>query len=404
MFDKALRLRHLIQMKAQGDISADEQKELDDFIDRSQGNADLVSLLTADDGLELARALEIERKKAWMLIEPRFPAAFEIRHYKPRSYRINYLRYAAAAAILFLVIGSIYYFLRPSHSISEQKMVATNQRQPDAPPGGRRAVLTLADQSTILLDSSAAGTIAQQGNISIRKSENGTIQYIGSGKKLNTGLNTLETPNGGDYVLLLEDGTRCIINAGSKLRYPAAFTATERKVFLSGEAYFEVAKNSAKPFLVETDNGTTIRVTGTKFNINAYDNEPVERTSLLEGSVIVTSKTAERKLVPGDEATFNKKGYKLTVSQTNVNASVYWTKGYFYFSKAPLKEVMRQIARWYDVQVDFVDNVGDDRRIQGGLSRNIPLSEVLTLLKKYEPNIEYAMQNNKVLKIYRSKR
>lgn len=190
------------------------------------------------------------------------------------------------------------------------------------------------------------------------------------------------------------------MNAGSRLRYPAAFTGKERKVFLSGEAYFEVAKNARKPFLVETENGTVIRVTGTKFNINAYGNEPFERTSLIEGAVIVTTKTNERKLLPGDQATVSKSGNKLTVGQADVNASIYWTKDYFYFSRATMREVMRQLARWYDLDVEFVGNVGDDAQIQGGFSRKIALSKVLEILKKYEPNLEYAMEKEKVLRIY----
>jgi len=174
-------------------------------------------------------------------------------------------------------------------------------------------------------------------------------------------------------------------------------------VHLSGEAYFEVAANKGQPFLVETDNGTVIRVTGTKFNVNAYGDEPVEQTSLLEGSVTINFLSFQQKLIPGRQATVHKADAALRVAEANVGAAVRWTQGMFSFNRASLQEVLRQISRWYDIEVVYGPGAGNALQMQGSFSRNIPLREVLDILQRYDDSIEYTLTGKKLF-VQKSKR
>jgi transmembrane sensor len=252
----------------------------------------------------------------------------------------------------------------------------------DIRPGGNRAILTLADGSTIVLDSARNGILAKQDNADIHKTKNGAIYYQAGGAKDNTQhqlTNTITTPRGGQYQLTLPDGTNVWLNASSSLTFPVAFTQTERKVQLEGEAYFEVAKDKTKPFLVITRN-SEVKVLGTHFNIMTYPDEASTKTTLLEGSVNIRNNISSITLKPGQQAELSDKAGHIKISQANTEEAVAWRSGYFMFNNEDIKSVMRKISRWYDVDVIYAcDTSGKD--FGGTVSRFKNVSDVLRMLE-----------------------
>lgn len=303
----------------------------------------------------------------------------------PRLFSIP--RVAVAAAILILIVGGHYfYFLRGRQPDSRTGVVAsgdsTHQRHnaPDIPPGMDGAVLTLADGKRIILDSVKNGDLSIQGNTRIVK-QGGRLAYLPS-RAAGQGVlyNTMTIPRGRQYQLILPDGSHVWLNAASSIRYPAAFTGKERKVEMTGEAYFEVAKNVAQPFRVKIGEAQ-VEVLGTHFDIMAYEEESAVKTTLLEGAVKVTRANASHLLKPGQQAQLNKNGNGITViDDAPIDETVAWKNGMFYFNRASLKTVMGEIARWYDVKVVYEGEV-PDMEFGGKISRNSNLSETLKILE-----------------------
>lgn len=254
-------------------------------------------------------------------------------------------------------------------------------------PGGNKATLTLADGRQIILDHTANGRLANEKNISISKSGNGelTFQVMGQGSAGNPAdsmnRNVVSTPKGGQYQVNLSDGTKVWLNAGSSLKFPAAFKGKTRKVELNGEAYFEVAKNPEQPFIVSSSQ-MNVRVLGTHFNVKAYDDDQQSRTTLLEGSVSLSSDHGQALLKPGQQGLLNQKTGKLAVSAApdGGEGSVAWKNGDFMFVNEDIHTVMRQIARWYDVDIEYKGDF-KDLQFRGVISRFKNISEVLKLLQ-----------------------
>lgn len=277
---------------------------------------------------------------------------------RPVSKRRTMYKWMAAAAACLLLAVAGYMYMRPG------KAPVTVVEQHDAQPGTSRAVLTLGDGSVVTLDS--VGNEQIQPGIS---RHGGELQYDGDAQV--TAYNTLTTPRGGDYRIVLPDGTKAWLNAGSSLRYPTKFTGDVRQVEMEGEVYFEVAKQTRK-FIVRINDRTVVEVTGTHFNVNAYGDEPVLRTSLLEGRVSLNGKT----LLPGEEGVLYPDGRVLT-RKADVYTAVAWKDGYFSFNDASLPAVMRQLARWYNVEVEFRGRLANNVLFSGEIGRSLTLSQVL---------------------------
>jgi ferric-dicitrate binding protein FerR (iron transport regulator) len=283
---------------------------------------------------------------------------------------------------------------------------ATAQQKHPAPadilPGSNRAILTLADGSTISLDSAHTGNLASQGTAKVLKIQDGELKYaaVAADNQSKASYNTLSTPRGGQYKLLLADGTRVWLNAASSIRYPTTFTGPDREVEISGEAYFEIAKNAAMPFRVLTVSNPgdkdpmTIDVLGTHFNVNAYIDEPVVRTTLLEGLVKVSKGNNTALLKPGQAAQVRKDGAIQQIQDADLEAAVAWKDGLFEFSDEELPAIMRQISRWYDIDVEYAGAVPTDK-FTGSVSRNTTLSGVLKILKLSD--IQVSVSNNKII-------
>jgi transmembrane sensor len=287
----------------------------------------------------------------------------------------------AAAAVLILIAGTIYLLVNKTNN---QQPIAGNQQQPikDVAPGGNKAVLTLADGSTIILDNAANGTVSQQGNTKILKLGDGQLAYNSLNEKPKEVLyNTITTPRGGQYQMILSDGSGVWLNAASSIRFPVAFTGNVRKVEITGEAYFEVAKNPAMPFIVSVAGKSEVEVLGTHFNINSYVDEATINTSLLEGSVKITELTTfkSRVITPGQQAQLNSNGQININTNTDLEEVMAWKNGKFDFGEATdVKTIMRQLARWYNVDVEYRGVIKE--HIGGKISRNVNVSKVFEML------------------------
>lgn len=300
--------------------------------------------------------------------------------------RNNWLRYAAAI-LLFIAIGGYWWTINPKTK-SSSNVPLTSVEKMDLPPGGNKAILTLADGSTIILDSAANGKLAQQGAVQILKKVNGELEYqtLGDNQKGNkeVSYNTMSTPIGGQYKLQLPDGSRVWLNAVSSITYPTSFIGKERIVNITGEVYFEVAKNKNMPFKVQVNGAKEIEVLGTHFNVNAYSEESGPKTTLLEGSV----KIANRVLKPG-EAYSNG-----IVEKADTIRAVAWKNGLFDFNNLPLKKLLPEIARWYNVEVVYEKNI-PEIKLWGKMGRDLNLSQVLTGLR--EMDVHCRLENGRRL-------
>lgn len=309
----------------------------------------------------------------------------------PAPRRIMHVRWWAAASVtLLLLAGGLYVGSRKQAAPVPAVVKKEGAVKRDVLPGSDKAVLTLADGSTVTLDSTGK-QVLRQGNTAIRQL-NGQLQYESGDAGKEISYNTLTTPRGGQYQLLLPDGTGVWLNAGSSLRYPVAFRGKERKVILTGEAYFEVAHNDQQPFRIQVGD-QLVEDLGTHFNINAYADEPEMKTTLLEGSV----KVGNVVLKPGEQALVNKQGDISVKKGINTADAIAWKSGFFVFKDANLKTVMREIARWYDVTVIYQPDVNNSQQFSGRIDRSLTLSQVLNGLALTKAR--FSMKKNRTVVI-----
>lgn len=288
-------------------------------------------------------------------------------------------RIAAAASIILLLSFGGYFILhkRPTQQIAQNQIH-------DIAPGGNKAILTLTNGQRISLTDARNGTVASQGQTLIKKTANGEVVYNAENTTSeNAGkeqYNTITTPRGGQYRLKLSDGTIAMLDAASSIRYPVNFTGDERKVEITGQVYFEVVHNAAKPFRVEVK-GETIEDIGTSFNVNAYNDEPDVSTTLVEGSVKVMENGHQALLKPGQQAITRAGQRSIIIKSANLDAALAWKNGYFKFEDEDLKSIMREVSRWYNVDVDYQGNAGDNVALLGEVSRFKNISAVLKIMQ-----------------------
>lgn len=303
-------------------------------------------------------------------------------------------RYKWIAAAILLILVSSTVILNIRHRNNELVHNIQPQKNQDRMPGGDRAILTLSNGQKIILDSASNGMLAKQGNTSILKKTDGQLIYnTADNTPEEVVYNLLQTPRGGQYKITLPDGTKVWLNAASSLKYPVAFTGKERNVEITGEAYFEVAKDASKPFKVKLNN-MEVEVLGTHFNINGYTDEDVVRTTLLEGKVKIVASNSSKYLVPGQQAQLKPSGNIAVVNDVNLEETVAWKDGNFQFENSDIKAVMRQLARWYDVEVTYRSNV--NKHFIGSISRNVKLSEVLSMLEQ-TGEVKFKIEGKKLI-------
>ncbi|SDE66474.1 FecR family protein [Mucilaginibacter pineti] len=298
-----------------------------------------------------------------------------------RSRIVLWRRVAVAASILvFLSAGLYFAFDNPSPAV--QSVAAMKE---DFAPGSNKAILTLSGGRRIILTDAKNGQLAKQGNTVINKTADGKVVYGSGAGEASIAINTMSTPRGGQYHLTLADGTDVWLNAASSITYPAAFTGKNREVEITGEVYFQVAHNAAKPFRVKSKD-QMVEVLGTHFNINAYENEASTKTTLLEGSVALSSSDQRILIKPGEQSVFNKN--RFVVTDADVKEAVAWKNGYFHFVDTDIQTLMRQISRWYDVDVEFVGPISKDT-FTGRISRFRNISQVLKIVKSSDVQLTF---------------
>jgi ferric-dicitrate binding protein FerR (iron transport regulator) len=283
----------------------------------------------------------------------------------------------AAAAVVLLMIGLGGHRLWEGEK--KKEIIVRRAERPDVLPGKHAAVLTLAGGQQVLLDSAATDTISRQGNTAIIN-QKGRLAFTGLPVGGEAGLvyNTLTTNPGNQYQLVLPDGSRVWLNAASSIRFPASFGGKERRVEVTGEAYFEVAANANQPFFVQHDS-LTVKVLGTSFNINTYSNEATVATTLVEGAVRVGYGIKSQVLRPGQQARAGGDGHITITDAVNTDEVIAWKDDLFYFRSADIGSIMRQIARWYDVRIAYGQGKISER-FYARIPRNARLSEVLDAL------------------------
>jgi len=339
---------------------------------------------------------EEEKKMMQQLIEARIMAQITDEPNKtnasvsrlPRS-----RRWAAAASVIFL-LGVSGYFLFHNKAIKPAPIAKVLPHDVLA-PRSNRAIVTLANGQKIFLDSAGNGALATQGNVKLIKLASGKIAY-----RQNTGAvtgemeyNTLLNPRGSKVIdMTLADGSKVWLNAGSSLTYPVSFIGNERKVSITGEAYFDVVHDASKPFIVN-DGAVNIKVLGTQFNVNAFrDDDNTIKVTLLQGSVRINNGEATGLLKPGQQARVNKEVN--VVSDVDLDMVMAWKNGYFQFDKASLQDIMKQISRWYDVDVHF-EGKNQPREFVGEMQRDLNLSEMLNILAKN--NVRFRIEGKELI-------
>ncbi|GLU54699.1 FecR family protein [Dyadobacter frigoris] len=376
---RADRIIHLISRQINGTLSDTEEQELLQWRAELPGNEKLYTdLLDADYRNSMMVKMQaydaessLERLKAQM--------------HSPAKSILHWSAYLRVACVVLAATFLVFY-LYTKLTFHKKSEISTNKI---ISPGGSRATLTLADGSVINLDDAGNGELAKQSGIIVRKTSDGQLVYqtvSNHSENEPVTYNEIKTPNGGQYRVILPDGTEVWLNAASSLHYPTRFTSPERHVSLNGEAYFEVKKQDGKSFFVDTEN-QQVQVLGTHFNVNGYEDEEFVKTTLLEGSVKVKlsgSKNVEAILKPGQQAQLSQstdlQASKISIQEVDTENVISWKNGYFKFDNISLQELMRQISRWYDVEVVYEGPVKDYEFV-GQIERSANLTKVLKVLE-----------------------
>jgi transmembrane sensor len=394
-------------------LSESDRQELDSWVAASQENAVLYQELTDDSAVEAGlRAIErYDLEPIRQRILAQLPGAFSAAASAeiPAEIRLSARRRliirlsAAAAVIAVLSVGTWWFTSSRQASVPS---VAQSVKPADiAAPATNRAMITLGNGQRVDLDSAASGALAQQGNAQVVKEANGQVAYkVENLTNKELLFNTLTNPRGSQVVTLtLSDGTKVWLNAESSIRYPAVFVGSDRTVEVTGEAYFEVAKNASQPFKVRIKDWEEVDVLGTSFNINAYADEPALNTTLLEGSVKVAVAGGDRSSVvlkPDEQAqviVVNSASGRESVTvdkNADVEQAVAWKQGRFAFNRADLPTVMRQLARWYNVDVTYEGKI-PERHFTGRIGKSLTLDQVLKGLT--QARVHYSIETGNKL-------
>ncbi|WP_158526211.1 FecR family protein [Pedobacter paludis] len=383
-------INHLFQRCLEGQATRSEQQELYALIsDERNDEALMREIETAYERFVYQKnpfSPQVEARMLSLITSKDLPKRKPVKMTAIKRWR--WVAVAAAAAIVICIFGIHLYRVQQLESATDNAVILAQKIS----PGNQGATLTLSDGRKIALNDQASGTLAQEAGTRIIKTVNGGIQYQPGDGAGSLNYNSLGTGKGQIYSLNLPDGTVVWLNAASFIRYPSNFAAKgNRSVELKGEAYFEVAKDKSRPFVV-TSGSQTVEVLGTHFNVNAYEDEPNQKTTLIEGSIKVAVPGVQKLINPGEQASFTKG--LLQVATANTADAIAWKEGKFRFNETPMEELLRQLGRWYDLQLEFPTGV-PQRQFSGGINRNVPLSSVLQLLK--DAKINFRLNGRKLI-------
>lgn len=380
-----------------GSLESSEHNVLDDWINASDTNKNLFENLTDKEWVanELEKVYEFDENAGWETISTSLNPKM-----KDRRIKSYWFKWAAAAVILIAFGGGYWSYMRNgfheqlARNMSQEERFGKNIKAPES----NKAILTLADGSKIVLEDSSNGKLVTEGDVEVSKTEDGQIIY--KGKKENganmLNFNTLYVPKGSKPVrLLLADGTEVWLNTGSSLTYPSKFVGLDRKVKMTGEVFFDVAKNPAKPFIVMA-NGVETQALGTQFNINAYSDEAVTKITLVEGSIKVERKKngtlADNLIVKPGQQVLGGDHLKL-IDNANIDEVMAWKNGWFYFEGANIKTIMKQISKYYNVDIEYKGDVNYSFVMK--VSRTEPISELLKIMELTDL-VRFKIDENKI--------
>lgn len=368
------RIYELISGKLNDALSEEEEQELADWLQADEGN-----MLLYKEMRRLHEQAKLLRREFTPDVEG---VLRKLKVRKGRRIRLNvWWKYAAMFILPLGVAFALWQGLR------EERVVIHREFSAIARPGTERAVLKLFDGQTVVLDSTLGNMLlAKGGNVRVEIDSNRLLRY----SREDTGVvsdgvkdNELIVPRGGEYQIELADGTKVWLNSSTKLTFPQNFSGNERRVILSGEAFFEVARDEDKPFIVETSR-MDVRVLGTRFNVNAYTDNDVVSATLVNGSVEVSSGAQKPiVLVPGEQA-YGEEG-KLEIQEVNTRLYTSWIDGKFLFNNAELEEIAKQISRWYDVEIFFSNENVKKTRFTGGMVKFKPLDDLIRMIESTSP-------------------
>ena len=366
------RISYLLEVYSNRKATREEADELFEWVKKGKEKPlkKHIEKLVAEYNLnELAPAVEWNKMYERILQEKNRLDA------QPKLRKMSWVHWAAAAVVI-LFLGSGYYYFTRQNEPQKAVVLQPKKTHDIAPPNTVNAVLTLSNGQKIILDSTNNGIVAMQGTVNVVKLANGEIAYKGNSENIE--YNTLSNPRGSKVIsLVLADGSKVWLNAASTLKYPTAFAGNERKVEVTGEAYFEVAHNAAMPFIVSKGK-TDVQVLGTHFNVNAYDDEKSLDVTLLEGSVKVSNGNENVLISPGQQADIQDS--RLTVhNNADIEEVMAWKNGLFSYKGAGVETIMRQVSRWYDVDVIFEKPVTE--KFYAQVSRNTNVSKLLKMLE-----------------------
>jgi len=402
-FDKK-RITELTLRYVRQEISPEEKIELQEWLDASPINRKRFEQRIRAENL-------LEGIALWQEAEERAPAfdammGKRLEETSPIHKRVLFLNgrwgsLVVAASVLAVAVGATW--LWSMHGTRRVPQGPPANIAADLAPGGNKAMLTLSTGATIVLDNAENGALARQGNTKVVKLDSGEIAYqspVTAGREIL--YNSISTPKGGQYKLILSDGTKVWINAATVLRYPIAFSGATRTIELTkGEAYFEIAHDASRPFIVQVpamhpgDKDLSVQVLGTSFDVNAYQDEPDTKTTLLTGAIKVTKGAKAVVLQPGQQAQITANSESIIVSSSiDATGAVAWKDGMFSFDRAGTEAVMRQLARWYDVEVTY-EGVIPVRQFVGTVPRNVPVSYVLKGLEYND--VHFKIEGKKII-------
>lgn len=368
---------NLLEKYLNGNASIEEQEFLHAYYDLFLADSEVIELLSKN-----------EKQK----LEAEIKAHIDANLF-PNPKRISlWIKLGAVAASIAIAVLAGVYFYQSNFKQATQQVVSN-----DINPGKVAATLTLSNGKKIYVADIKTGNVAEETGVKITKNEKGELVYTIIDNQNEPGkMQTLTTYRGETQALVLPDGSEVWLNAASSIKYPSSFVAaSNRKVELTGEAYFEIAKDKSRPFIVSTDK-QEVEVLGTHFNINSYSDELTTKTTLLEGSVRVSDKATNEEMIlePGMQSRLSKN--KLTVSEVDVDDAIAWKEGFFVFSNEPLGDIMKQVARWYNVEIEYKDDELRNKKFSGSVSRYAKVSQVLKKLELTK-SVVFRIEGQKII-------
>lgn len=396
------RLHNLLHQYLNGLISEDDCIELLDYID--QTGTDEIADAVNVDLVNLEKSPQFEEHQTDEIFQRiqsdfRFKESSQVKKDQTHIVKLYKNRWLQIAAACFLLLtGGVLYFSHQNKPKTDAGQLMASRKMLIV-PGSNKAFLTMANGKIILLSNATNGVLAKTNSGNVLKIRNGQIIYntldaVNANNGQSIGDNILTTPKGGEYEVVLPDGTKVWLNAASSLNYPVAFTGHDRQVKLIGEAYFEVAKNKDKPFYVNINN-VQVRVLGTHFNVEAYNDDENIKTTLLEGSVQISKNNTHSILAPGQQAVINKNSNNIVVSTADIDDAMAWKNGYFIFDHDNIQGIMKKVSRWYDVDVIYQGNF-TDLKFGGTFYRSKSVEELLQHLESVG-NIHFAIKGRRII-------